>query len=133
MACLQNVGHPNQFDTILLGFANERVHTKGCIDLLDIVGRPEARCIVMVRYLITEAGTSYNILIRRKRMNRLGVVVSTLHMEMMFPTEDQSPSITAKTDPKEVNTYYVMSLNNITICAPYKIVKHQLFTFGDNE
>ncbi|XP_020229965.1 uncharacterized protein LOC109810808 [Cajanus cajan] len=40
---------------------------------------------IMVCYLLVEANTSYNIIIRRTTLNQLGAVVSTPHLTMKFP------------------------------------------------
>lgn len=70
---------------------------------------------VMVRYLIVEADTSYNILIKQKSLNQHGAVESTPHMAMKFSAKAYSSIIIVKEDPKEAQTCYSLSLN----VAPY--------------
>jgi len=41
-----------------------------------------------VRYPIVEANTSYNILLGRPSLNKLGAIVSTPNLAMKFPIED---------------------------------------------
>lgn len=64
----------------------------------------------MVCYFIVETNTSYNILIKQKKLNRLGDIISTLHMEMKFLTEDHLAIITVKVDPQEARICYALSL-----------------------
>jgi len=71
-----------------LNFIGERVDTRGYIDLFRTFSTIEAHYTVMVWYPIIEAGISYNKLIKHKNLNALGVVVSTAHMAIQFPTED---------------------------------------------
>ncbi|XP_020235392.1 uncharacterized protein LOC109815163 [Cajanus cajan] len=51
----------------------------------------------MVKYLLVDANTSYNIIIGRPTLNQLGAMVSTLHLTMKFLGEaqhrDDSPTI----------------------------------------
>nr|KYP41405.1 hypothetical protein KK1_037239 [Cajanus cajan] len=69
----------------LVGFSGERVHTRGYVDLLTTFGTPPDSRRIMVRYLLVEAKTSYNIIIGRPTLNQLGAVVSTPHLSMKFP------------------------------------------------
>nr|KYP40659.1 hypothetical protein KK1_038013 [Cajanus cajan] len=72
----------------LVGFAGRSVYTRGYVDLLTAFGAPPDSRRVMVRYLLVEADTSYNIIIGRPTMNQLGAVVSTPHLTMKFPGHD---------------------------------------------
>ena len=56
-----------------------------------------------------EAETSYNVLIGRKNLNRLGAIVSTPHIAMKFPV-DNGDIITIKVDPKEARECYALIL-----------------------
>ena len=71
----------------LIGFSGERVDTKGCIDLPTTFGRGNATKIIKIRYLVVDACTSYNALLGRSSLNKLGAIVSTPHLAMKFPTE----------------------------------------------
>jgi len=44
--------------------------------------------MLTVRYILIETDTSYNVLIARKTLNNVGVIVSTPHMAMKFPSEE---------------------------------------------
>lgn len=73
----------------LIGFVGERVHTRGYVDLLITFGNNKTyRKMLTVRYILIETDTSYNVLIARKTLNNVGVIVSTPHMAMKFPSEE---------------------------------------------
>uniref|UniRef100_A0A151UE53 Uncharacterized protein n=1 Tax=Cajanus cajan TaxID=3821 RepID=A0A151UE53_CAJCA len=69
----------------LVGFAGKSIHTRGYVDLLTTFGTPPDSGRIMVRYLLVEADTSYNVIIGRPTLNQLGAVVSTPHLTMKFP------------------------------------------------
>ncbi|XP_068498083.1 uncharacterized protein [Phaseolus vulgaris] len=60
----------------IIGFSGERVNTKGYVDLMTTFGRG-----------MVDASTSYNVLLGRSSLNKLGAIVSTPHLAMKFPTE----------------------------------------------
>jgi len=43
--------------------------------------------MIKVMYLIVDACTSYNVLLRRPSLNKLGAIMSTPHLAMKFPFE----------------------------------------------
>ncbi|RDY01912.1 hypothetical protein CR513_14696, partial [Mucuna pruriens] len=64
----------------LYGFAGEQVTIKGVIELETTFGeRGHARTIPML-YTIIDVDASYNIIMGRPTLNKLGGVVSTLHL-----------------------------------------------------
>jgi len=71
----------------IIGFLGERVSTKGYIDLATTFGRESATRKIKIRYLVVDACTSYNALLGRSSLNKLGAIVSTPHLAMKFPTE----------------------------------------------
>ncbi|XP_068483323.1 uncharacterized protein [Phaseolus vulgaris] len=70
-----------------IGFSGERVNTKGYIDLMTTFGRGNKTKKIKIRYLVVDASTSYNVLLGRSSLNKLGAIVSTPHLAMKFPTE----------------------------------------------
>jgi len=65
------------------------VDTRGYIDLYIKFGRGDHQYrTIKVRYPIVEANTSYNILLGRPSLNKLGAIVSTPNLAMKFPIED---------------------------------------------
>jgi len=89
----------SQYSKPLLGFVQERVHTNVYLDLLTTFETSKAYRIVMVRYLLVEVNTSYNILIG---LNKLEVVVSTPYMGIKFLVKDNFIIFVIKVVPKEV-------------------------------
>ncbi|RDX61124.1 hypothetical protein CR513_60676, partial [Mucuna pruriens] len=68
----------------LYGFAGEQVMIKGVIELETTFGeRTHARTIPML-YIVVDVDTSYNIIMGRPAFNKLGVMVSTLHLCMKY-------------------------------------------------
>jgi len=74
------------YDDHVVGFSGERVGTKGYIELYTTFGMERARKTLNIRYLVIGANTSYNILFGRLSLNKLGAIVSTLHLAMKFPS-----------------------------------------------
>jgi len=63
------------------------VSTKGYINLATTFGRRSATRKIKIRYLVVDACMSYNALLGRSSLNKLGAIVSTPHLAMKFPTE----------------------------------------------
>lgn len=66
------------YEDQIVGFSGEQVDTKGYIDLYTRFGegRTQSRKI-KIRYLLVEANTLYNILLRQPSLNQLDAIVST--------------------------------------------------------
>ena len=69
----------------IIGFLGERVVTKGYIDFPKTFGRRNA--IKTIKIGTWWFCTSYNALLGRSSLNKLGAIVSTPHLAMKFPTE----------------------------------------------
>ncbi|XP_020230501.1 uncharacterized protein LOC109811243 [Cajanus cajan] len=98
------------YDDPLVGFAGERVSTKGYIKLFTrfYFDEQESREI-QVKYIVVDANTSYNILLGRPSLNALGAIVSTPHLAMKFPS-DKGKIITIHADQKAARECYFASL-----------------------
>jgi len=70
----------------VVDFSGERVGTKSYIQLYTTFGLEEASKTLRIRYLVIDANTSYNILLGRSSLNKLGAIVSTPHLAMKFPS-----------------------------------------------
>ncbi|XP_020233820.1 uncharacterized protein LOC109813935 [Cajanus cajan] len=98
------------YDEPLVGFSGERVKTKGYIKLSTRFGFEGAEYRdISVKYVVVHASTSYNILLGRPSLNRLGAVVSTPHLAMKFPAES-GRVITVHADQKTARECYFASL-----------------------
>ena len=97
------------YDDPIYGFAGERVPTKGYVDLHTTFGEKKGVRTILIRYLVVEAHTSYNVLLGRPSLNAIGAIVSTPHLAMKFP----SPSgdiLTVHGDQKAARECYMASL-----------------------
>jgi len=76
------------FDRVLVGFFGEQVEVIGYADLKTTFRDDSAAKTIMVRYIVVNAPSSYNLLLGRPSTNKLGAVVSTTHLKMKFPTDE---------------------------------------------
>ncbi|KAL0455591.1 UNVERIFIED_CONTAM: hypothetical protein Slati_0898300 [Sesamum latifolium] len=74
-------------DTSLYGFAEEVVHSLGHISLPLSVGFEPTRRTKMVRFLVVDMPSAYNLILGRPALNTFQAVVSTYHMKLKFPWE----------------------------------------------
>ncbi|XP_014506467.1 uncharacterized protein LOC106766234 [Vigna radiata var. radiata] len=73
----------------IVGFAGERVDTKGYIDLPVNLGMEKTTKELKVRFLLIEADTSYNVLLGRPCLNAFGAIVSTPHLVLKYPSDNE--------------------------------------------
>jgi len=76
------------FDGVLVGFSGDQVEVKGCVDLRTTFRDKEDAKTIFIRYIVVNTPSSYNLLLGRPSINKLGAVVSTVHLKMKFPTDD---------------------------------------------
>ena len=97
-------------DKQIVGFSEERVDTKGYIDLHTKFGEPGwGQRTISVRYIVVDVNMSYNALLGRPSLNKLGAIVYTPHLAMKFPS-DRGTVATVYADQKTVRECYVASL-----------------------
>jgi len=96
------------FDGVLVGFSGEQVEVRGHVDLRTTFSDDQAAKTIVIRYLVVNAPSSYNLLLGRPSLNKLGAVVSTSHMKMKFPTEGKV--VTMKVDQEVARKCYENSL-----------------------
>ncbi|XP_020216893.1 uncharacterized protein LOC109800524 [Cajanus cajan] len=107
----------------LVGFAGERVMTRGCIDLYTRFGfDQESSREIKIRYIVVHASTSYNILLGRPSINALQAIVLTPHLCMKFPSRD-GQVITVHADQKTARECYLSSLKVQPIADPPSTAK----------
>jgi len=77
---------------------------------------------VAIKYIVINAPSTYNLLLGRLALNRLGAVTTTTHMKMKLPSTD-GKMITIKVDQKMAQKCYESSLKN---CRTYTVaIQHR--------
>jgi hypothetical protein len=72
----------------LVGFIGEQVLPLESIELPVMAGAYPRQRTVMVRFLITDQPSAYNVILGRTALNDLKAITSTPHLSMKFPTEE---------------------------------------------
>ena len=72
--------------THLRGFSGEKVLPLGSIQLVLTLGDPPCQATTTVRFLIVDAPSAYNVLLRRPSLNAIKAIPSAYHMVIKFPT-----------------------------------------------
>ncbi|GKB99975.1 hypothetical protein Tco_0986112 [Tanacetum coccineum] len=72
--------------TPLVGLSGETYHPLGVIDLRVTMGKARRNKTVLMEFAIIKCHSPYNAIIRRTKMRILGVVSSSIHSMMKFPT-----------------------------------------------
>ncbi|XP_022638464.1 uncharacterized protein LOC111241956 [Vigna radiata var. radiata] len=101
------------FHEQIVGFAGERVDTRGYLDLRTRLGTGDKAKELRVRFLLVEANNSYNTLIGRPCLNAFGAILSTPHLAMKFPSES-GVICTVRADQKTARQCYTASLKATT-------------------
>ncbi|RDX67679.1 hypothetical protein CR513_53410, partial [Mucuna pruriens] len=69
----------------LYGFASKQVEIRGAVELETTFGEGNHTRTISILYTIVDVEASYNIIMGRSTLNKLGVVVSTYHLCMKYP------------------------------------------------
>ncbi|XP_027916049.1 uncharacterized protein LOC114175492 [Vigna unguiculata] len=96
------------FDGVLVGFSSEQVEVRGYVDLRTTFSDEHAAKTIVIKYIVVNALSSYNMLLGRPSLNKLGTVVSTTHLKMKFPAEGKI--VTMKVDQEVARKCYEKSL-----------------------
>ena len=72
----------------LRGFSGERVLPLGSVQLVLTLGNPPCQATTMMKVLIVEAPSTYNMLLGRPSLNAIRAIPSTYHMVVKFPTKN---------------------------------------------
>jgi len=96
------------FDGVLVGFSSEQVEVRGYVNLRTTFSDEHAAKTIVVKYIVVNAPSSYNMLLGRPSLNKLGAVVSTTHLKMKFPAEGKV--VTMKVDQEVARKCYEKSL-----------------------
>jgi len=93
----------------LYGFARDQVEVCGYLEQRTTFTGGTASRTENIRYLVPNANSVYNILLRRPALNRLRGVSSTRHMKLKLP-DLSGRVIVIKSDHKEAKKCYENSL-----------------------
>ncbi|KAL0449228.1 UNVERIFIED_CONTAM: hypothetical protein Slati_1479200 [Sesamum latifolium] len=72
-------------DTSLYGFAGEVVHPRGMISLLLTLGTSPLRKTCLLKFLVVDIPSVYNVILGRPTLNAFRTIISTYHMKIKFP------------------------------------------------
>jgi len=95
----------------LFGFGEDQVEVQGHVELRTTFLDGASSHTITIRYLVVNVVSTYNLLLGRPSLNRLGAVASTRHMMMKLPSLDEGV-IVIKSDQKEVRKCYENSLKS---------------------
>ena len=87
------------------------MEVRGYIELRTTFTDEAASRTEKIKYLVVNSPSAYNILLGRPTLNRIGVVPSTRHMKVKFPSME-GVVITIRSDQKETKKCYKNSLKN---------------------
>jgi len=87
------------------------VEVRGYVELRTTFSDGTLPRTINVRYIVVNASSTYNLLLGRPSLNRLGLVSSTRHMKMTLPFLDGGV-ITIKYDQKTTRKCYESSLKS---------------------
>ena len=73
-------------NTHLRGFSGEKVLPLGSIQLVLTLGDPLCQATTIVKFLIVDAPSAYNVLLGRPSLNSIKAIPSAYHMVIKFPT-----------------------------------------------
>ncbi|KAL0456265.1 UNVERIFIED_CONTAM: hypothetical protein Slati_0965700 [Sesamum latifolium] len=72
-------------DTSLYSFAGEVVHPRGMISLPLTLGSSPRRKTCLVKFLVVDIPSAYNVILGRPTLNAFRAIISTYHMKIKFP------------------------------------------------
>ncbi|KAL0394904.1 UNVERIFIED_CONTAM: hypothetical protein Slati_4456600 [Sesamum latifolium] len=72
-------------DTSLYGFAGEVVHPRGMISLPLILGTFPLRKTCLLKFLLVDIPSAYNVILGHLTLNAFRAIISTYHMKIKFP------------------------------------------------
>ena len=97
------------YDEPIYGFSGEKVSIRGYIDLHTVFRDGTQTKTIPICFLVVDTPTSYNVLLGRPSLNTLGVVVSTPHLAMKFPSPSRD-ILTIHGDQRLARECYMASL-----------------------
>ncbi|KAL0455608.1 UNVERIFIED_CONTAM: Pro-Pol polyprotein [Sesamum latifolium] len=73
-------------NTSLYGFAGEVVHPRGMVSLPLTMGTGTTRKTCILKFLVVDVLSAYNVILGRPTLNAFQAVISTYHVKIKFPT-----------------------------------------------
>ncbi|KAL0446343.1 UNVERIFIED_CONTAM: hypothetical protein Slati_1762200 [Sesamum latifolium] len=73
-------------NTSLYGFVGEVVHPRGMVSLPLTMGRGTTRKTCLLKFLVVDVPSAYNVILGRPTLNTFQAVVSTYHIKIKFST-----------------------------------------------
>ncbi|KAL0345677.1 UNVERIFIED_CONTAM: hypothetical protein Sradi_4399000 [Sesamum radiatum] len=73
-------------NTLLYGFAGEVLHPRGMVSLPLTMERGTTRKTCLLKFLVVDVPSAYNMILSRPTLNTFQAVISTYHMKIKFPT-----------------------------------------------
>ncbi|XP_072084316.1 uncharacterized protein [Arachis hypogaea] len=107
MKLSDNVLHSTGGD--LVGFSGERVPILGSVWLQTTLGEQPLSKTNDIQYLVVDCFSPYNIILGRPFLNKFGAIVSTVHLCVKFPLQDNQV-VTIHGDHKEARQCYNISM-----------------------
>ncbi|KAL0394742.1 UNVERIFIED_CONTAM: Pro-Pol polyprotein [Sesamum latifolium] len=92
-------------NTSLYGFAGEVVHPRGMVSLPLMMGVGVTHKTCMLKFLVVDVPSAYNVILGRPTLNAFQAVISTYHMKIKFPTPGRVGEVQG--DPLQSRKCYV--------------------------
>ncbi|XP_072087011.1 uncharacterized protein [Arachis hypogaea] len=93
----------------LVGFSGERVPILGSVWLQTTLGEQPFSKTNDIQYLVVDCFSPYNLILGRPFLNKFGAIVSTVHLCVKFPLQDDQVA-TIHGDHKEARQCYYISM-----------------------
>ncbi|XP_072052157.1 uncharacterized protein [Arachis hypogaea] len=93
----------------LVGFSGERVPILGSVWLQTTLGEQPFSKTNDIQYLVVDCFSPYNLILGRPFLNKFGAIVSTVHLCVKFPLQDDQVA-TIHGDHKEARQCYNISM-----------------------
>ncbi|KAL0437621.1 UNVERIFIED_CONTAM: hypothetical protein Sradi_0470000 [Sesamum radiatum] len=74
-------------NTSLYGFVGELVHSRGMVSLSLTMGRGTTRKTCLLKFLVVDVPSTYNVILGRPTLYTFQAVISTYHIKIKFPTQ----------------------------------------------
>ncbi|XP_015954111.1 uncharacterized protein LOC127747492 [Arachis duranensis] len=123
MKLSDNIIRPSTGD--LVGFSCERVPVIGSVWLQTTLGKFPSSKTSDIQYLVVDCFSPYNIILGQPFLNRFGAIVSTIHLCVKFPLQDNTIA-TIHSDAREARECYNNSLKR-----PHRNTKAQVHNIGN--